>query len=182
MAKIILIYGSQREGREGINVAEFLKSQLGQRGHDVSLIDPLEYDLKLDVPITYKKELTQKEKQLKDLFEQAEGFLICTAEYNHSYPGALKNILDNFYSEYDFKPSAICSYSTGVFGGVRAAVSLREPLAALGTVSIPMSLNIPSIGENFKSASTQNQKVIENTGKFLDQFEWYIKALKEARN
>ena len=57
--------------------------------------------------------------------DSADGFVVVTAEYNHSVPAALKNLLDHFQSEYLYKPSAIVTYSAGPFGGVRSLVNMR---------------------------------------------------------
>ena len=48
-----------------------------------------------------------------DILKAADGFVIVSAEYNHSIPAALKNILDHFQSEYLYKPSAIVTYCAG---------------------------------------------------------------------
>ena len=51
--------------------------------------------------------------------------------------GAMKNTLDYFLEEYYFKPSAIVSYSPGMFGGINAAQQLRLVFAELGAPSYP---------------------------------------------
>jgi NAD(P)H-dependent FMN reductase len=44
----------------------------------------------------------------------ADAFIIVTAEYNHSVPPALSNLLDHFGSSaYSYKPSGIICYSPG---------------------------------------------------------------------
>ena len=48
-----------------------------------------------------------------------------TPEYNRSTSAAMKKTLDYDLEEYYFKPSAIISYSPGLFGGVNAAKQLR---------------------------------------------------------
>jgi NAD(P)H-dependent FMN reductase len=60
--------------------------------------------------------------RIAEILKAADGFVIVSAEYNHSIPAALKNILDYFQSEYLYKPSAIVTYSAGPFGGVRASI------------------------------------------------------------
>lgn len=79
----------------------------------------------------------------------ADGFIIVSAEYNHSIPAALKNLLDHFQSEYLYKPSAIVTYSVGPFGGVRGLINLRAILAELGTPSIPSAFSISQIINSF---------------------------------
>jgi hypothetical protein len=75
--------------------------------------------------------------QLATLYRDVDGFLIISAKYNHGIPPAMKNLLDHFLEEYFWRPSGIVCYSAGMFGGVRAAVTLRATLAELGRPSSP---------------------------------------------
>jgi len=45
--KTVTILGSVREGRQGMKAAKFITNILKERGHEVVLIDPKEYDLSL---------------------------------------------------------------------------------------------------------------------------------------
>lgn len=45
--KIVVFYGSIRSDRQGIKAARFIVKTCQQRGHDVAMIDPLEYRLPL---------------------------------------------------------------------------------------------------------------------------------------
>lgn len=183
---ISLIYGSVRQKRQGIRVVKFLKNELEKRGHNVFFIDPREYNLPL-LDKTFKEykkdEAPEKLKDLSKKLNLSDGFIIISGEYNHSIPAALKNILDYFKSEYSFKPSAIVSYSIGDFGGVRAAMALRTILPELGMSSIPSTFPIPKVQENFDdTGKALNNIFLENIERFLGEFEWYVKALKQARD
>ncbi len=182
---ISIIYGSVRSDRQGIKAAKFLEKKLIERDIKVNFIDPLEYNL----PLLDKmyKEYTQGTapetmEKLAKLFNESDGFLIVTGEYNHSIPPALKNLLDHFQKEYYFKPSAIASYSAGSFGGVRAAVHLRVILGELGMPAISSMLPFPIIGDLFnEDLSPKNEIVLKSTKRFLDEFLWYINAFKTQR-
>ena len=47
MAKIVVIVGSVRTERHGIKVAKWVVKKLEEKGHQVSLVDPVELDLPL---------------------------------------------------------------------------------------------------------------------------------------
>jgi len=47
MAKIVVIVGSVRSERNGIKVAKWIVLKLEEKGHTVSLVDPVELDLPL---------------------------------------------------------------------------------------------------------------------------------------
>ncbi|PJC45332.1 NADPH-dependent FMN reductase, partial [Candidatus Pacearchaeota archaeon CG_4_9_14_0_2_um_filter_30_8] len=109
-------------------------------------------------------------------------FVIVSAEYNHSVPPALKNIVDYFMSEFSFKPSAIVTYSMGSFGGVRAMMQWRPILAELGMPSIPTTFPIPNVHEAFdEEGNPKDEKYHERIKRFLDEFDWYIKTFKAGR-
>ena len=114
--------------------------------------------------------------------ESADAYLIVSAEYNHSVPPALSNLLDHFLEEYFFKPSAIACYSVGAFGGVRAAMQLRAMLAEMGMSSVPSILPFPKAQEMLAEDGTPaGDRPGKSADRFLDEFEWYVKALKAAR-
>lgn len=180
-----LLYGSVRETRKGILAAHYFKKLLEARGHKVHFIDPMVDTL----PLLNKmyKEYPQgsapesMEKIARQLIE-ADGFIVVTGEYNHSVPPALKNLLDHFQKEYFFKPSGIVSYSAGRFGGIRAAVHLRVILAELGTPSIPTMQPIINIAKAFTDNFEPIDDYIPKSAKrFLDEYEWYLRALKAQR-
>ena len=104
--------------------------------------------------------------------------MIVSGEYNHGIPPALTNLLDHFLEEYFFRPSAIVCY----FGGVRAAMQLRMTLAELGMSSIPSIFPVPKVQDAFAEDGTPTDTAMERrVGRFLDELEWYARALKEAR-
>jgi NAD(P)H-dependent FMN reductase len=180
-----VIYGSARRGRHGIKAARFVVRKLEQRGHAVSLVDSKEYPLPF-LDLMYKEyeagKAPEAMERIARILKAADGFVIVSAEYNHSIPAALKNILDHFQSEYLYKPSAIVSYSAGPFGGVRALINLRAILAELGTPSIPSAFPISQVHDAFDDDGHPLDKAYDDRViKFLDEYEWYAHALKCAR-
>ncbi len=176
-----------REHREGIRAARSIEKALGQRGHRTSLIDPL--DEAYHIPFLNKmyKEYAEGEapenmERIAQILDDADGFVIVTGEYNHSVPPALKNLLDHFQKEYQFKPSAIAAYSAGSFGGVRSAVHMRVIMGELGSPTISSILPVPKVQETLKEDGTAfDGRHDDRVARFLDEYEWYLKALKEGR-
>ena len=180
-----VFYGSVRQARQGIKYARFLTTQLAARGHTVSLIDPLEYRLPLlDKMFKEYQAGTAPEPlpTLAGIIKAADGFLIVSGEYNHSIPPALSNLLDHFLEEWFWRPSAIACYSAGAFGGVRAAMQLRATLAELGMPSIPTIQAMPKVQDQFDDDGTPRDPAhVRRLVRFLEEFEWYAQALKQAR-
>lgn len=182
---VCIIYGSVRSERQGIKAAKYFFRKLNERGCQTYLIDPLHYNLPL-LDKMYKEfekgEAPENMEELAEKFRKSDGFLVVTGEYNHGVPPALKNLLDHFQKEYFFKPSAIASYSAGRYGGVRAAVQLRSILAELGMPAISSAQAFPAVQKAFSDEGDPRQDYIDrSTKKFLDEFEWYMKALKKQR-
>lgn len=180
-----IIYGSVREARQGIKAARFINAQLKARGHATTLVDPLQEKLPL-LDRMYKEyaagEAPEPLARLAALYRSVDGFVIVSGEYNHGIPPALKNLLDHFLEEYFFRPSAIVSYSAGGFGGVRAAMQLRMTLAELGMPSIPSLFPVPKVQDAFDDEGTATDPGMERRAKrFLDEFEWYARALRAER-
>jgi len=180
-----VIYGSVRSARRGIRVARFMVRQLEARNHDVTLIDPLEYELPM-LDRMYKEfalgEAPDAMESVARILQNADGFIIVSGEYNHSVPPALKNLLDHYQSEYHYKPSGIVSYSAGPFGGVRALTALRAIMAELGTPSIPSAFPVSQIYSSFDDdGNPVDEAYNERVVKFLDEYEWYTQALRRQR-
>lgn len=183
--KVALLYGSVRTERQGVRVFKYLAQKLNERNYTVHAIDPMKYELPLlDIRhFEYNKgEAPENMEKVAQMLDDADGFLVVTGEYNHSLPPALKNLLDHYHKQYLYKPSAIASYSAGRFGGVRAAVHARVVLGELGTPSIPTILPFPSMSENFnENGEPQAGFKEKSTHRFLDEFHWYMTALKNQR-
>jgi NAD(P)H-dependent FMN reductase len=182
---VLVFYGSVRSDRQGIKAAKFIVNKLRERGHDIALVDPLEYRLPL-LDKMYKEYDSGKAPEtletLAGMIRNADAFIVVSGEYNHSIPPPLTNLMDHFLEEYFFRPSAIVCYSAGMFGGVRAAMQLRAFLAEIGTVSIPTLFPIPKVQDAFnEEGEPKNPNYHEYITPFLDELEWYAVALKEAK-
>ena len=183
--RIPVLVGSVRSDRQGIKAARFAMRLLAARGHDVTLVDPCQLKLPL-LDRMYKEyprgSAPEVLEGLAALYRAADAFVIVTGEYNHSIPPALSNLLDHFLEEYFFRPSAIISYSSGSFGGVRAAVQLRAMLCELGMPSTPSMFAIPKIGTALTEEGMPNDPAFEKRfSRFASELEWYGEALRERR-
>jgi NAD(P)H-dependent FMN reductase len=182
---ISVILGSVRRDRVGIRVARFCVEALQGRGHQVVLVDPIEHQLPL-LDRMYKEypagQAPPVLEGLARIIKPADAYVIVSAEYNHSIPPALSNLLDHFLEEYFFKPSAIVCYSGGPFGGVRAAMQLRCMLAEMGMSSIPSLLPFPKAQDMLDvEGKSTGDRPGKSAARFFDELEWYANALKSAR-
>jgi NAD(P)H-dependent FMN reductase len=180
-----VILGSVRRDRVGIRAARLIVDALAARGHLPVLVDPIEEDLPL-LDRMYKEHPKGQApaglERLAELYRNADGFMIVSAEYNNGIPPALKNLLDYFLEEYFWRPSAIVCYSPGQFGGVRAAMQLRMTLAELGMSSIPSIFPIPRIAQALDADGRPLEPRMEGRlDGFLNEFCWHARAMKRER-
>lgn len=183
----LVVFGSVRRDRHGIGLARFLVEAIRARGHSATLVDPMETSLPL-LDRMYK-EYPQGEapavlEHLAGQIRASDGVVVVSAEYNHSIPPALSNLLDHFLEEWFWKPSAIACYSAGPFGGVRAAMQLRAMLAELGMPSIPSLLAVPKVQDAYTDDGTANDPpaATRRAEKFLGELEWYASAIRAGRS
>jgi NAD(P)H-dependent FMN reductase len=65
---------------------------------------------------------------------------------------------------------------------VRAAMQLRALLTEAGMPTIPSLQPVPSIEKALsKDGVALTQELAEKSGKFFDEFEWYMRAMKAER-
>ena len=184
--RIAVIYGSARSQRQGIKAARFVVRKLEERDYDVTLVDSEAYPLPM-LDRMYKEydagEAPEAMQDVSDILDAADGFVVVSGEYNHSIPAALKNLLDHYQKEYFRKPSGIVTYSAGPFGGVRALINLRALLAELGTPAIPSAFPISAVFRSFDDdGNAVDAAYDDRIGKFLDEFDWYVSAMKRQRD
>jgi NAD(P)H-dependent FMN reductase len=183
---LLVVFGSVRRDRRGIGLARYLVGALQARGHAVTLIDPMELNLPL-IDRMYKEypkgEAPEVLERLAGPIRGADGVVVVSAEYNHSIPPALSNLLDHFLEEFFWKPSAIACYSAGPFGGVRAAMQLRAMLGELGMPTIPSLLPVPTVQNAYEDDGTAKDPAAseKRSAKFFAELEWYASAIKTAR-
>ncbi|WP_329286932.1 NADPH-dependent FMN reductase [Streptomyces sp. NBC_00691] len=186
MPKIAIILSSTRTGRAGANVAQWVLEQARRRGDaDYELVDLAEADLpQIDEPLPpamgrYTHPYTQQWAATVAAFD---GYVIVTPEYNHSFPGALKNALDRVYAEWNNKAAGLVSY--GVDGGVRAAEALRPVLGApqIADVSATVTLNLRTDFADFGASFTPGEHQGPALTQMLDQLLTWTEALAPTHN
>ena len=187
--KISVIYGSTRDGRQGIKFAKYVMRELISRGNKAILIDPMDINIETLTKRYMDYDKGSAPSSLEEMHQElntSDAFVIVSAEYNHFMPPALVNVLNHFHSEYQRKPSAITTYSVSPFGGVRVSTPLRAFLTQLGMPPIPAMIPAPFVNKNFNEdgerVSADKEERNKEFIKFSEELEWYANALKVARN
>ncbi|GAA4158227.1 NADPH-dependent FMN reductase [Gryllotalpicola daejeonensis] len=157
MSTLLVIVGSVRPTRVGGAVADWVIEHARRRGDfEVKVADLRELALPvMDEPHhprlrEYQHEHTKRWSQIVD---DADGFIIVTAEYNHSIPGALKNALDYLVQEWRGKPVGVVSYG-GISGGTRATVALQVVLANFAMQGTAANVEISWVAQRIAEDGT----------------------------
>lgn len=145
---IPVILGTARKGRMSAHAARFVSSQLArQPGVETELIDIAQLPMPVDDAGEAIKDATFSEKMTR-----ADGLVIVSPEYNHSFPGLLKHVLDSCLSEYIHKAVGVVGVSAGPFGGTRLIQGLLPVFRELGLVTIFWDVNFGTVGKVFNAA------------------------------
>src|SRR5262249_49018923 len=92
---IPVILGTNRKGRMSVHAARFMFLQLQKReGVTTELIDIAQ----LNLPVDDAGEAV-KDARFSTAMESADAIVIVAPEYNHSFPGLLKHVLDSCLKE-----------------------------------------------------------------------------------
>jgi NAD(P)H-dependent FMN reductase len=180
-----VLYGSYREPRLGIRLANYLVKILKERRHEVNFLDAREINL----PIINKRIFDYKPDEVPEILQriskqlyEADGFVLVAGEYNYSIQPGLKNLLDHFYKEYFHRPAALATYSSGSFGGIRSGTHLLGVANSLSMPIIPSTLSVPRLQDQFAEEGVPNDPAMaDRVYKFINHLEWYARALKAER-
>lgn len=177
--RIALIYGSTREGRFCDIVGQWAAAEIASDGEFIlDVIDPAA----LPLPGRHSREESSGIATLRDRIGLADAFVIVTPEYNHSYPAALKFLIDSVYDQWQAKPVAFISYG-GISGGLRAVEHLRTIFAELHAASIRDSVSFANVWSQFddKGRLLEPKAAGKTMRVMLRRLAWWATALRDAR-
>lgn len=166
--KVAVIYGSVREGRLCDTVGRWVLEQIQRR----EAFAPIVVDPAAEADSAFAGRL-----------DEADAFVVVTPEYNHSYPAALKALIDSYKAEWQAKPVAFVSYG-GASGGLRAVEHLRHVFAELHAVGIRDGVMFPSVWEQFDEHGQpkQAQRYERGMQTLLARLAWWAETLRQGRD
>ncbi|WP_405767851.1 NADPH-dependent FMN reductase [Streptomyces sp. NBC_01538] len=179
--RVTVVVGSNREGRFGPVVAAWILNRLEARDDLVAeVVDVAETAL----PTTFAADAATRAElsAITPKLSAADAFIVLTPEYNHSYPAALKNLIDWHYTEWQAKPVAFVSYG-GLSGGLRAVEHLRQVFAELHATTVRDTVSFHNAGASFDDeGQLRDPSGPDAAAKtMLDQVVWWGRTLREGR-
>ncbi|CAN5503631.1 NAD(P)H-dependent oxidoreductase [soil metagenome] len=174
-----VLLGTPRQERASEKVARFVFEQASQRSDlQTELIDIRDIHLSNE-----DAGEALKDAKFSATMKRSDGLILVVPEYNHSFPGPLKHLLDTNLEEYIHKAVGICGVSAGPFGGARMIESLLPVLRELGLVAIFTDVYFGSVRKLFDPESGQitEPAYAGRVSKFFDELVWMARALRHAR-
>lgn len=135
--KLLAMAASARSGSVNGKLLARTVSLLRSGGAEVVTLDYADY-----IPPAYDDGLYERDGMPKEaqafveLLQQADGLVLASPEYNWSYPGSLKNLIDWVSRErpspLEGKTGLLLAASPALHGGMKGLLHLRVPLEVLG--------------------------------------------------
>jgi len=174
-----VILGTSRQGRASEHAARFVFDEASKRADmTTELIDIRNLRLSID-----DAGEAIKDSQFSATVDRADGLILVVPEYNHSFPGLLKHVLDTNLKEYIHKAVGVCGVSAGPFGGARMIQSLLPVLRELGMVTIFWDVYFGNAGKLFDPATGNitDPAYSRRVKKFVDELVWMSRVLRFGR-
>jgi NAD(P)H-dependent FMN reductase len=186
--RIAVIVGSIRPNRFGDKPASWILDHAKARGDvEVELVDLADYKLPLfDAPASdlWMPTPNAEAARWQNKLNEFDGYIVVTAEYNRSVPGALKNAIDWAYKPFMRKAVAYVGY--GSVGGARAVEHLRNIMVEVQAVSVRQGIHIG--GSDFMPIMMGQKSWDDVKGGFdpfvpdlLNNLVWWTNATRTAR-
>jgi NAD(P)H-dependent FMN reductase len=178
---IAVLAGTTRLQRRSIQVAQYI-AEFGRHLKDIEIIfvDPVDFVFDGD-----GNDPEGKDSRYTDITKRADAFFVVTPEYNHSFPGSLKRMLDSELANYNHKPVAFAGVSDGNWGGTRAIESLVPAVRETGLVVMSWDVYFPYVQNIFNTDNTPKEEYAERyekqLAKLYNELIWFGDLLKTAR-
>jgi NAD(P)H-dependent FMN reductase len=178
---IAVLAGTTRVQRESIKAARYV-AEFGKQLPNVEIIfvDPVDFNFPGD-----GNDPEGKDPRYTEITAKADAFFIVSPEYNHSFPGSLKRMLDSELENYIHKPVALAGASNGNWGGVRAVEALVLTVREMGLAATFTSVYFPRVQDMFDEQGhivpELEARYSKNMQRAYDELLWMAKALKWGR-
>jgi len=180
MPHIAIISSSVQTGRKSDRVALYFKNYFETtKTATVEILDLEKYNFPIfNERLPYQKNPAAATLDFANKIKSADGVLIVTPEYNGGYPASLKNAVDLLIDEWNRKPVAIATASSGAFGGSQVITSLQFSLWKLHACTVPVMFPVPKVEEAFDELGNPANKAAtdKRAAAFINELLWYVEA------
>lgn len=163
--KLLVFAGSTRQQSYNRRLASVAAEMARAEGAEVTHLELADFELPIYNADLEARGMPTPAMRLKEIFHAHAGWIICTPEYNGSYPALLKNTLDwisrpvlgdaewsDGMRPFAGKVVGLLSASPGSLGGLRAQSHLAPLLLVLQCWVAPRKFALGKAGEAFDPA------------------------------
>ncbi len=175
-----LLLGTNRKDRQSEKVARWVSNKMeAHPAIETRYFDVSDFRLPVD---DYGTALASDFPEWRDAIIAADGLVIVTPEYNHSFPGSLKSVMDLLLKEYIHKAVGFVGVSAGPWGGTRVIEAMVPMVRELGLSPTFRDLQFPSVKSKFDEAGNLLDAAYEGrVSAFLDELVWLASTLRGGR-
>ena len=186
MKKIEIISSSIRIGRRSHNVAKYFKKYITENKiAEADILDLNEFQFPL-----FEERLKNLENPSENILrfvkrvKAADGIIIVTPEYNGGSPAGLVTVVDLLYDDWQRKPIAISTVSSGAFGGAQVITALQFKLWKIKALTVTAMFPVPKVGDAFdeEGNATDATATDKRAKVFVDELMWFVGAVEKMRN
>lgn len=167
--QVTVILGTGREGRRSELVANFVVNYLRKLGLEVVLVDVRDYPL----GFTRRGDGNVLVENFRKVITSSNALVIVSPEYNRSYPGELKLLLDTLRDEYESLPVGLVTVSAGQ-GGCSVLSELR--LLCLNLGMLPVAYFMVFNVNRFNSVDDLSKFHLEEMKELAERILFYAKS------
>ena len=192
--KVLVFAGSTRQASYNRKLAREVAGLARERGAEVTHLELGDYDVPMYNADLEAKGTPADVMKLKQLFYEHPAWIICTPEYNASYPALVKNTLDWLSSPVrsdpvwkdDFRFSrgkvvGVLSASPGALGGIRSQSHLIPLLLNLHCWVAPQTFAVSRAGSAFdEEGHLAEEASRKRAGAVVDQVLWAATRLQQS--
>ena len=184
--KLAIVVGSTRDGRAAERFLPWLIERTQRHGRfSATVLDLRDWALPVfqETTATIRTGYsTPQVRRWNEAVAAAEAYIFVTPEYNHGYPAALKQFIDEVPASWGARPVGFVSYG-GVSGGLRAVEQLRQVLAELHAMTVRGSVSFTNAWEQFDDQGRLSEPRRANSAlaHTLVQLNWWAQTLRAGR-
>ena len=164
---ITIISSTNRPGSSTLKVAQYYQNKLQEKGAEAGVLSLAQLPANLIQTDLYGNRSKEFE-PIQDIITKTDKFIFIIPEYNGSYPGVLKVMIDAcaFPESFYEKKAVLVGVSAGKYGNIRGVDHFTGVCHYLNLHVMPLKLHIA----NIKQELDENGRLFkEDTLKFTDE-------------
>lgn len=186
MVKLLVFAASHRKDSINRRLAKYAADEAAANGASIDFAEYGDFDMPIYDDGTYDPGAHPATLvTLAERLKTVDGFIIASPEYNWSYPGSLKNIIDWLSritpSPLLGKTAFLVSASPSIKGGALGLVHLRVPLEALDVYVHPQMFALSRAHEAWDGGMLKEPKQQALLKRMVKAYIGFTQAMADAK-